>query len=113
MKFNVWEELDGKVTVIECPNRLDASIADEFKKMMSDLVDQGKFRLVVDMGKTSFIDSSGLGSLVSRIAAIRANQGDIHLASPSATIIKLLEMTHLDQIFKLFDDVKSAVESFE
>ena len=112
MAFNSRKEFDGKVTVIECQGRLDTNVADDFRTMMKKLVDEGTFQLVVDLGKTEFIDSSGLGALVSRIAVTRSKQGDVRLASPSKTILKLLDVTHLDKIFKCFDDVESAVKSF-
>ena len=113
MEFITREELEGKVSVIECPNRLDANIADDFRDKIKELVEQKKFLLVVDLGNTEFIDSSGLGALVSRIAVTKSNQGDVRLASPSPNILKLLEITNLDKIFKCFDDVQSAVESFK
>jgi anti-sigma B factor antagonist len=105
--------LDGKVTVIECPRRLDASIADDFKAKMNELVEQGNYQIVIDLQQTEFMDSSGLGSLVSRIAVTRSNQGDVRLASPSPFIRNLLEVTHLDKVFKCFDDIESAVDSFK
>jgi len=69
--------------------------------------------LVVDLGETEFMDSSGIGALVSRIAVTRSNQGDIRLASVRESISKLLSITNLDKIFVCFDDVRSAVKSFE
>ncbi len=113
MEFTTKEELGGKVIVIEAPVRLDASVADDFRNTMKKLVEEGKFNIVVDLAKTEFIDSSGLGALVSRIAVTRSNKGDVRLASPSETILKLLEITHLNQIFKYFDDLESAIKSFE
>jgi len=113
LAFDTFEELDEKVTVIRCPGRVDAILADEFKDMMKALVDKKKFLLVVDLGKTEFMDSSGIGALVSRIAVTRSNQGDIRLASVRESISKLLSITNLDKIFVCFDDVRSAVKSFE
>jgi molybdopterin adenylyltransferase len=60
--------------------------------------------------KAEFMDSSGLGALVSRIAATRANHGDVCLAAPSPQILNLLQITHLDKVFKCFDHVDSAVK---
>ena len=113
MAFVTSETPDGKVVIVEGPDRLEASISDDFRKMINDLVDQGKTRLVIDMEKTDFMDSSGLGALVSRIAATRANHGDVRLAAPSPFILNLLKMTHLDKVFKCFDDVASAILSFD
>jgi anti-sigma B factor antagonist len=113
MAFVTRETPDKNVVVIEGPARLVANVSEDFRKLVNELVDQGKTRLVIDMGKTEFMDSSGLGALVSRIAAARANRGDVRLAAPSQQIFNLLQITHLDKVFKCFDHVDSAVKSFE
>ena len=113
MAFKTREESDGKVVVIECPSRVDLSVAKELREIMKESTEQDKFLLVVDMDKTEFMDSSGLGALVSRIAVTRSNRGDVRLACVKETILKLLELTHLDKIFQAFESVQAAVDSFD
>ena len=112
MDFVTHERADGAVVVIEVPARLDATVAEPFRTHMNQLVDQGKFQLVMDFEKTTFMDSSGLGAIVSRIAVTRSNQGDVRLARLSSFIRQLLETTNLDKILTCFEDVDSAVQSF-
>ena len=113
MAFKTREESDGKVVVIECPVRVDLSIAKDLREIMKESTERDKFLLVVDMDKTEFMDSSGLGSLVSRIAVTRSNNGDVRLACVNEAILKLLELTHLDKIFQSFESVQTAVDSFD
>lgn len=113
MEFKVKEELDGQVTVIETPERLDAVVASDFKAKINDLVELKKYKLVIDLGNTKFIDSSGLGALVSRIAITTSNGGDIRLADAAEYIVKLLEITHLNKVLKVFDNVDSAIASYK
>ena len=113
MEFVTSETSDGKIVIVEGPDRLAANISEDFRKMINRLVDEGKTCLIINMEKTEFLDSSGLGALVSRIAATRANQGDVRLACSTPFILNLLKMTHLDKVFKCFDDVASAIHSFE
>ncbi len=113
MEFSTRQEADGDVTVIECPSRIDVNATDDFLTTMQELVEAGNYRIVLDLDKTEFIDSCGLGALVSHIAATRSNSGDIRLASPGEAIQKLLKITNLDKIFNYFDDVPSAVESYK
>jgi len=113
MAFETREESDGKVVVIECPARVDLSVAKDLREIMTESTEQNKFLLVVDMDETEFMDSSGLGALVSRIAATRSNSGDIRLACVKEPILKLLELTHLDKIFQVFESVQAAVDSFD
>ena len=113
MPFKAEEALDGRVAVIKCPERLDAGVADEFRKHMTKLVESGHHRLVLDFQDTVFMDSSGLGAIVSRIATTRSNQGDIRLACPNEFVKKLLGITHLDKVLKSFETVASAADSFD
>jgi anti-sigma B factor antagonist len=113
MEFVTSETPDGRLVIVEGPDRLEANISDDFRKMINRLVDEGKSCLVINMEKTEFMDSSGLGALVSRIAATRASQGDVRLACASPFILNLLKITHLDKVFKCFEDVTSAIKSFE
>ena len=113
MAFKTREESDGKVIVIECPRRVDLSVAKDLREIMKESTERNKFLLVVDMDETEFMDSSGLGALVSRIAVTRSNSGDVRLACVKEPILKLLELTHLDKIFKSFESVQAAVDSFD
>jgi anti-sigma B factor antagonist len=113
MRFQTREKFDGKVIVIEVPERLDLHISADFRSMLNELVEQGKYQLVFDLEKTKYIDSSGLSALVSRIATTRSNHGDTRFASPTKFVRELLELTHLNQIIKCFDDVNSAADSFK
>ena len=113
MAFNTREESDGKVVVIKCPIRVDLSVAKDLREIMKESIERDKFLLVVDMDETEFMDSSGLGALVSRIAVTRSNSGDIRLACVKEPILKLLELTHLDKIFQCFESVQAAVDSFD
>ena len=113
MAFKTSEKSDGKVVVIGCPVRVDLSVAKDLREIMTESTEQDKFLLVVDMDQTEFMDSSGLGALVSRIAATRSNSGDIRLACVKEPILKLLELTHLDKIFQVFESVQAAVDSFD
>lgn len=113
MAFKTTEASDGKVVVIECPERVDSSVANDLRTIMKESTEQDKFLIVIDMDKTKFMDSSGLGALVSRIAVTRSNSGDIRIACIKEPIMNLFELTHLDKIFQCFESVQSAVDSFD
>ncbi len=105
--------LDDKVTVIELPERVDVNISDELKDLLTRLVEEGRFNLVFDLSNTKYMDSSGLGAVVSRIAMTRSNKGDIRLAQAQEFISELLEITHLNQVLKCYDDLDEAINSYE
>ncbi|MCD6214635.1 MAG: STAS domain-containing protein [Candidatus Desulfofervidus sp.] len=105
-------EIQGKVGVIETPKRVDITNAEELKKIMADYVKKEIFKIVVNLEETGFIDSSGLGSLVSQIATCRANGGDVRLAGAGKEVMRVLEITQLDKVLKLFSGVEEAINSY-
>jgi len=98
--------------VVEAPERLGAENAHRFRAELKELVAQGKYCLVIDLGRTDSVDSAGLGALMSRIAATRSRKGDVRLAAPNHLVRKLLEITHLDQVLRAYEDVQKAIDSF-
>ena len=113
MDIPVQQYLDGRVTVIEIPERLTADASYDLKRLIKELVDSGKTRIVINLKGTEYMDSSGLGAIVSKIAVARSSGGDIRLACVSKFVADLLELTHIDQILKIFDDIEQAVNSFK
>ena len=111
MNFEI-QELENNVIVFGTPERLTMDVSDELKKLFKEHVEAGHIKIVVDLHKTTYMDSSGLGAIVSKIAATRSQKGDIRLASPRPTVSNLLELTHIDQIVQIFDSVDQAVKSY-
>jgi len=103
---------DGKIVVIDVPNRLTIDTSDELKKQLKNLVDDGVVRLVINLEETDYMDSSGLGAIVSKIAVTRSNNGDIKLAAVQKYIDYLLNLTHLNKVLQIYPNIEDAVESF-
>jgi anti-sigma B factor antagonist len=103
---------ENDVVIIDIPHRLTTETSDALKKLLKDLVDNNQNKLIMNLAETTYMDSSGLGAIVSKIAAARAGKGDIRLAAPKEYVLNLLELTHIDQIIKIFDNVNTAIESF-
>ena len=111
MSFKTYEK-SGKVTVIDCTHRLDANVSDDLKNIMIDLINGKKFQIVINLTDTKYVDSSGLGAIVSRISVTRTNKGDVRLVTQTKAILDLLDLTRLNKILKCYDDVNTAVDSF-
>ena len=113
MDFKAAESTDGKVLIISTPRRLTTENSDGLKKLLKNYVDQGRYNIVINLAGTEYLDSSGLGAIVSKIAQTRSNNGDIRLASVQEYVMNLLELTHINQIIKIFDTPEQAAVSFE
>jgi anti-sigma B factor antagonist len=113
MTIHIREDNKGKIVVIDAPERVAGELADELRNLIGSLVKNNKYKIIVDFSKTIYIDSSGLGALVSRIAISRSNKGDIRLAHVGPKIKNLLELTHLDKILIQYTSLKEALEDFK
>lgn len=98
---------EKKAAMLSVPPRLDASNSMPFKDKLTELVDKGYVNLLIDLSKTMFIDSSGLGALVGKISTCRKSGGDVRLIAPTQRVMEVLKITNLDKvlkIYKTFDD---------
>ncbi len=88
--------------VVTIRGELDTYTAPQLRSQLKDLIDeQGNLTVVVDLSKTTFIDSSGLAVLVDALQRMRRHGGSLTLANPSRSTSKVLEISGLDRIFSL------------
>jgi len=102
MDLEVGTVGDWKV-VTPSETRLDAYIAEDFKKSLVDNVQDGTRQLVINLSKVEFMDSSGLGAIVCCLQ--RMDQGKIAIAEASEAVAMMLRLTHIDKVFRLVDTV--------
>jgi len=80
---------------------------------LHELREKGKVNVVVDLGKTKFMNSSGLGMMISGLTTMRNAGGDLRLANVADRIQSLLVITKLITVFKHYDSVEDAIKSYE
>ena len=111
MSFKTHEK-PKNVIVVDCPSRLDANVSDDLKNIIFKRIEENKYKFVINLSDTKYVDSSGLGAIVSRISVTRTNKGDVRLVTKTKEILDLLELTRLNKILKCYNDVESAINSF-
>lgn len=109
LKIDV-EEKEG-ATLLRLDGEVDVYTAPKLKSQIIDLVDQGKFKIVVDLERVDFMDSSGLGVLVGGLKRVRSHDGAISLICSQENILKIFRITGLVKIFPIFDDEGQALQS--
>lgn len=110
--MNILEEINNQIGILKLSGRLDASVVNVLKDNVNSLVKKEIKSIVIDLGEVDFIDSSGLGSLVSCLRVVNKKSGDIRLASLQDQIRALIELTRLHRVFQIFDDCDTAIESY-
>jgi anti-sigma B factor antagonist len=101
---------DDDLTVINVEGEIDVYTAPKLREKLIDLVNKGKYHLLVDMEKVEFLDSTGLGVLVGGLKRVRAHDGSLELVCTQERILKIFRITGLTKVFGIFDSVDDARE---
>ncbi len=100
------------ITILITDERLDSLAGPNLKDVVKDICQESAIKLVIDMEKTLFLDSSGCGGLVSSWKSLLNCNGEMRIARPNPQCLEILRLTRLHRIFEIYDSVESAVESF-
>jgi len=103
-------ELPG-VPVLDVGGEIDVATSPRLKELLTGLIEGGSALVIVNLTEVTFIDSTGLGALAAAVRDARAVGGDLRLVVTSPQIIKLLELTGLDEVFSVVSSTKDAVGS--
>ncbi len=103
----------GDVTVIDAVGRLTlGESATAFRDLVHELAEVGRTQVIFDLTQVSYIDSSGMGELVSAFVTMRDKGGAIKLLNLTTQVRELLQITKLYTVFEVFDDKRKAIGSF-
>ncbi len=103
----------GDVTVVDATGRITlGEAASTFRDTIRNLASEGKKKILVNLGEVSYIDSSGIGELVSGFTTVTNGGGQLKLVGLSKRIKDLLQITKLYTVFDVYDDEAAAVRSF-
>jgi anti-sigma B factor antagonist len=111
MELNGRLEENGVLVLALREDNLDASNVGEFKDAAVALI-QDHARVVLDLANVKFIDSSGLGALISCLRQLNTRRGDFRLCEMSATVRALFELMRLHRVFNIHPTRQEAVRSF-
>lgn len=104
----------GDVTVIDAAGRItlgEGSTA--FREAVKDLVAQGQKKVLLNLAEISYIDSSGIGEMVSGFTSVSNAGGQLKLLNLTKRVQDLLQITKLYTVFEVFDDEAVALSSFQ
>ena len=92
--------------------RLDAKIAVAFKEEMAALINSGVTVIILDMGGVGFVDSSGLGAIVTSLKLL-GRKGDLLVAGVKDDVMTMFTLTRMDRVFQMFPTASDALKSLE
>lgn len=107
------DERIGDIAVVAVQvDRATIKEADDFKSKLSEIIDDGFNKLVIDLSQCEFIDSTFLGVLVSTLKRAVRQKGDLKLIGFQPAVRSMFELTRMYRVFDSFSNVDDAVQSF-
>ena len=113
MSFKATPRVTSGVTVIDISGRItlgEGSAA--LREMVRDMLAKGQKRIVLNLGDVNYIDSSGIGELVSGYTTVKNQGGELKLLNLTRKVHDLLQITKLFTVFDVHTDERTALSSF-
>ncbi len=110
--MNIVKQQHGAIVELRLNGRLDATTAPRLRQEIQDRLEAGQRQLVIELAGVDFIDSTGLGGLVTALRTTVKEGGMLKLAAIRAEVRRVFELTRLDKLFEIFPDTAAAVTSF-
>jgi len=101
------EETGGTMVARVCEDRVDAAVAFHFKERMREILQQPSARIVLDLSRVGFLDSSGLGAVVA-VMKLAGPERPLELAGLTPTVQKVFRLTRMDQVFTIHPEAPQA-----
>jgi len=112
MNYNIDEryncvvlELKGKI--------MGGPDAEVFRNTLHELIEEGKNKIIIDLEKVKFMNSSGLGILIGGLKTVRENDGDIKLCNADKKISSLLMVSRLNTVFDHYLSLDEAIAAYD
>lgn len=106
-------ELNGKIGIIELKGSLVGDKdTDKFREAVIDFVEQGNKALIIDLGKVNYMNSSGIGAIISAHTSYTKIGGVVKLSGLTSNVQNLFVVTKLIDIFDVYDSLDEAIDSF-
>lgn len=111
--MQIEERQVGDVMILELKGRLTIGEGDELlRDKINSMLQQGHQKLLLNLGEVPYVDSAGLGQMVSTLSTVKRQGGSLKLLHLTKRIQDLLSITKLLTVFDAFDSEQEALDSF-
>ncbi|HON79099.1 MAG TPA: STAS domain-containing protein [Spirochaetota bacterium] len=100
------------IVLLDITGEIDLYNAPEIKDIINKLIEEQKYNVIINLEKVSYIDSSGIGALISSLSNLKKYQGGLKIINVYASVRKVFELTKLTSFFEIFDSEEDALSSF-
>lgn len=106
------EKFEDVTVIYVYLKRATLAKAVKFKEFVTELIDQGSNKVIIDLTICEYIDSTFLGAMVSLLKKLNSIQGDLRLVYNKEAPSLVFVVTRMDKVFKIFDTLDEALDSF-
>lgn len=110
--MDITKKTNGDIVILEIVGEIDLYNAPEIKDIISKLIEERSYNVIIDLEKVSYIDSSGIGALISSLSNLKKYHGGLKIINVYASVRKVFELTKLTSFFEIYDSEKEAIDSF-
>jgi anti-sigma B factor antagonist len=113
MKMTTSNRQVGGVTIVDISGRIELGKGSAaLRDLVSDLLSKGHKQILLNLGDVDYIDSTGLGTLVSAFTSVRKQGGELKLLKLTNKVHDLMQITRLYTVFDIMNDEAEGVKSF-
>ncbi len=109
--MKIEEQQEGDVTILILSGQM-INVKIDIHPYIKNLIEQGKKKIIVDIGKIKWFSSTGLGALMASYTSLNSVNGDLKIARPSRKIYSLIYQMKLREVFATYDTVQEAIDAF-
>jgi len=110
--FEVNRKDVADVTCLYIIGFLDAHTAPKFEEELQKLIDEERFKIVVNFKELNYISSAGLGVFMGFIEDVRENKGDIKLTNMTPKVFKVFDLLGFPSLYEIYDDEEEAIKKY-
>lgn len=105
--------LNKNISIIKVGGYIDTTTSSELEHHLNDLLKNGSYNIIIDLGNVDYVSSAGWGIFISEIKGIREKGGDLKLVQMIPEVYEVFELLEFHYILKAFDTIEDAVADFE
>jgi len=103
----------GNITIIRVQGFIDTNTCLELRDFIDEILQQGMYNLVVDLGAVNYVSSAGWGVFVGELRNIRENGGDLRIVQMMPDVYEVFEMLEFNRILLYYDNIEEAINDFD
>lgn len=106
-------ENNNNISIIKVGGYIDTTTSSELEHHLNELLKQGSYNIIIDLGNVDYVSSAGWGIFISEIKGIREKGGDLKLVGMIPEVYEVFELLEFHYILKAFQTLQEAVNDFE